>query len=60
MTKTNLYRNADFLEGEEEEAYLLPEEAAQAVEFVLSMREGAVVTDITLRPQLHRIRRKKS
>lgn len=57
MTDTNLYRNADFGVGEETESYLLPEEVAGAVEFVLSQREGAVVTEITLKPQLHRIRR---
>lgn len=58
MTQTKLYRNADFSEGDEEGSYLLPEEVAEAVAFVLSQREGVVVTDITLRPQLHRIKRK--
>lgn len=60
MTKTNLYRNADFSEGEESESYLLPEETAKAVEYALSQREGLVVSDITLKPQIHRIKRKKS
>lgn len=59
MTQTNLYRNADFKEGKEEASRLLPKEVAQAVLYVLSQREGMVVTDITLRPQLHRIQRKK-
>lgn len=58
MTKTNLYRNANFREGDDAESYLLPEEVAQAVEYVLSGREGLVVSDITLKPQLHRITRK--
>lgn len=58
MAKTNLYRNADFCEGEEPESYLLPEEVAQAAEYVLSQRMGLVVSEITLKPQLHRIRRK--
>ncbi len=58
MTKTNLYRNADFREGDETESYLLPEEVAEAVEFILNQREGMLVTDITLRPQIHRIKRK--
>lgn len=57
MTKTNLYRNADFREGDETEAYLLPEEVAEAVEFILSRREGMIVTDITLKPQLRRIKK---
>lgn len=59
MTKTELYRNADFTVGEETESYLLPGEVAQAVEFILNQREGLVVSDITLRPRLHRIRRKE-
>lgn len=59
MTKTNLYRNADFREGDEMESYLLPEEVAEAVEFILSQREGMIVAEITLKPQIHRIKRKK-
>lgn len=58
MTKTNLYRNADFMEGDESESYLIPEEVASAVEYVLSQREGLVISDITLKPQIHRIKRK--
>ena len=58
MTQTNLYRNADFREGDETETYLLPQEVAEAVEYILSQREGMVVTDITLKPQTHSIKRK--
>ena len=58
MTRTNLYRNADFEQADEAEAYLLPEEVAQAVEFVLDQRDGMVVSEIVLKPQLHRIKRK--
>ena len=58
MTKTNLYRNANFTNSEDEGAYLLPEDVAGAVEFVLSRREGCLVTDISLKPQFHRIQRK--
>lgn len=58
MTQTNLYRNADFREGDEPESYLLPEDVAGTVEWVLSQREGALVTDIALKPQIHRIKRK--
>lgn len=60
MTQTNLYRNADFMEGEEPESYLLPEEVAKAVEYILNQREGLVISDITLKPQIHRIRRKSN
>lgn len=58
MTKTNLYRNADFQEGDEIESYLLPEEVAEAVAFMLSQREGMLISDISLKPQIHRIKRK--
>lgn len=58
MTQTNLYRNADFQEGDETTSYLLPEDVAAAVEWILEQREGVIVTDITLKPQIHRIKRK--
>lgn len=58
MTQTNLYSNADFREGDETESYLLPDDVAKAVEWILSQREGVIVTDITLKPQIHRIKRK--
>lgn len=59
MTDTNLYRDADITCSEEEGSFLLASEVAEAVRYVLSQREGMVVPDITLRPQLHRIARKK-
>lgn len=59
MTQTNLYRNANFgTDDEDEMAYLKPSEVAEAVEYILDRREGLVVSEITLRPQLHRIRKK--
>ena len=59
MAKTNLYRNADFCEGEEEKSYLLPQDVAEAVEYILRQRNGVVISEVTLNPQLHRIRKKK-
>ena len=58
MTRTGLYRNADFTASGDDQAALLPEEVARAVEFVVSQREGLVVSgwppdcsrQITLRP----------
>lgn len=57
MTKTGLYRHADFREGEAADTYLLPEEVADAVGFVLGQREGVVITELTVRPQRHQIRK---
>ena len=59
MTASNFYRNADFRECGEDDLRLLPEEIARCVVDVLGMREGAVVTDITIRPQRHGIERIK-
>lgn len=58
MTRTNLYRDADFTCAEEEGSFLESSEVADAVRYVLEQRDGLVVQDITLRPQMHRIARK--
>lgn len=58
ITKTNFYRNANFKEGETEDTYIYPSEIAFAVKMVLTQREGLVLTDITIKPQRHRISRK--
>lgn len=57
MTQTDLYRNSDFKEGKEPESYLLPSEVADTVRYVLQQRDGVVITEISIRPQIHRIRR---
>ncbi len=59
MTRTNLYRNADFREDEDIRAYLLAEDVAQAVDYIINAREDMVVREIKLMPQLHKISRKK-
>jgi short-subunit dehydrogenase len=60
MTKTDFYRNSDFCEGDTDDTYIKPEEVAEAVEFILKQREGMLISDITLQPQKHQIRRKKN
>ena len=59
MTATNLYRNADFTADDELAARLLPEEVADAVWYAINQRDGLVVTDLVVKPQLHRIKRKR-
>lgn len=59
MTATNLYRNADFTADDEPDARILPEEVAEAVICAIEQRSGLVMTDITIRPQLHRIKKQK-
>lgn len=58
MTESAFYRNADFTSCDDEDLRLLPGEIAQCVTAALDMREGAVVTDITVKPQRHGIKRK--
>lgn len=59
MTATALYRNADFKEDEDVMAHLLPQEVSDVVRYALEQREGLVISDVTLRPQLHRISKRK-
>lgn len=60
MTRTDLYRNADF-EAEPDAAAgasLAPSEVADAVMYALSRPAGVVVPEIVLQPQLRRIAKK--
>ena len=59
MTKTNLYRNADFTEDEDMLACLEPKEVADIIKYIIDCRDGLVISDVTLKPQFHRIKRKK-
>ncbi|MCR4702698.1 MAG: SDR family oxidoreductase [Saccharofermentans sp.] len=56
---TKLYRNADFAPSEEEGCYLVPEDIAECVKDIITMREGAAVTEVEVRPQFNRIEKKK-
>ena len=58
MTQTNFYRDSNFKEAEEYDTYITPDEVSCAVEMALNQRNGLVCTDITLRPQKHKIMRK--
>lgn len=60
MTKTNLYRDANFMEDEDSQSYLLPETIANIIEFALNQKEGLSFTDITAQPQKHKIRKKNT
>lgn len=59
MTKTSLYRNADFDIEEEDGCYLLSEDVADPVIAALKSDHIGEMT-ITIRPQFHRIHKKKS
>ena len=59
MTDTNLYRNADFTADDDEMARLTANDVAETVLFAVNQREGMVVSDITVKPQFHRIKKKR-
>lgn len=58
ITKTNFYRNADFCQSEEYDTFLTSYEIAKAVKFIISQRQEIDITDITIKPQKHKIQRK--
>ena len=58
MTRTNLYRNADFEADVTSEAGLDPIEVAEAVKYILDRPDGVTIPQIVIRPQLHRIKKK--
>ena len=58
MTKTNLYRYANFKEGTTTDTYLLPSDVADAINYLLDCRIDIVPTQLTLQPQRHQITKK--
>lgn len=58
LTESNLYRHANFTTASENDARLLPEETADALMYILRLRSDLAVTEMTLRPQKNRIKRK--
>lgn len=58
MTESSFYDHADFTTDEAEDARLTADEVADLAMDLLSLRPGSLVTEVTLRPQRHRISRK--
>ncbi|MCB1180379.1 MAG: SDR family oxidoreductase [Leptospiraceae bacterium] len=58
ITKTNFYNNSWFKEEDNPLAYLFSEDISKLLPALLNSREGVVISDITIQPQLHRIHRK--
>lgn len=55
---TGLYRNADFEASDEAGESLLPEDVAECVRTAITMRQGANITELEIRPQFNRITKK--
>lgn len=58
MTDTALYRNADFTVGERADSFLLPSDVSRAIEMILEQREGVVLEEVHLRPQVFQIKKR--
>ena len=56
MTKTNLYRNADFTA--DDTACLFPEDIADTISYILTCGDHINVSEVTIQPQKHRIQKK--
>ncbi len=58
MTDTRLYRNANFETDTDRDAFLDPEDVAEMVLFALAQPAHVDITELTVRPQKHKIARK--
>lgn len=58
MTDTNLYRDSDFKATGEADSSLFADDISDLISSIINQREGVVVTDIIVKPQLHRISKK--
>ncbi|MBN1891760.1 MAG: SDR family oxidoreductase [Clostridiales bacterium] len=58
LTRTAFYDSLDFVPDEDARAAILPEQIADAVAYIIESPDHLVVSEITMRPQINRIRRK--
>ena len=60
MTKTNFYQNNTYFEcDDDEKAYIKSEDIAKTIEFILNQSDNIVFTDVTIKPQRHKIKKIK-
>lgn len=58
MTKTEFYHNTFFECAEDENSYINTWDISKALDFVLNQNSNIVITDLTIRPQKHIIKKK--
>ncbi len=58
MTQSSFYDNQDFTCDPDPEAYINPDQVADAMEYVLGSGDNLSVGEVVLRPQINRIKRK--
>ena len=60
MTDTDLYRNADFMADDTPMCALTPEDVASQIIYCIEAPEDLNIGDISITPQLHRIKKKEA
>ena len=60
ITSSSFYDSTWFKEeSDDKESFLECEEVANTIEFILKQKESTIITNITIKPQKHRIKKKK-
>ncbi len=59
IVQTPFYDHLDFKAYDDPEYYITPECIADAVEYIITRRNGTVITQMVIRPQKHRLEHKK-
>ncbi|MCB1156298.1 MAG: SDR family oxidoreductase [Leptospiraceae bacterium] len=59
ITRTHFFDELNFQESEDRETFLLPEDIADVVKFIIERKKELVITDITIKPQKHRLDKKR-
>ena len=58
ITLSSFYEDTWFKEDDDPESYLNPAEIANFIEFSLNQRESTIITNITIQPSKHKIKKK--
>ena len=59
ITKTPFFDELNFKNSDNPLSFIEPSDIANIIEDILNMREGTVITDLTIQPQLFQIEKKK-
>jgi len=60
FTDTPFFENLNFSPTKDPLSYIDPKDIADIIRYILHLREGTVITDITIQPQLFKILKKKA
>ena len=59
ITKTDFFDKLHFKESEDNLAYIEPKCISETIEYILNLRDGTIIEEITIRPQVLKIMKKK-